>query len=511
MRHVLYIDLTGQTFSSIQLILVDFNSQKGDTSYMKRTKIIATFGPAIGTPAKIKRLVKAGVNVFRINCSHGESADFKAAAALIREATKSAKFPIGLLFDISGPKLRLGHFTGEIKGKANQEFILTDGETDLSKNMIAVNHPAIIGSVKTGERVFIDDGKLILHVMHTGKKQITVRLENDGMILPGKGINLPDTDIKIQTITEKDKTDIHTAVAVDADYIALSFVRSGDDIIEAHKLIKKYNGTQKIIAKLEKREAVQSLDTIMLLSDGVMVARGDLGVELPFEELPTLQKKIIAIANQHHKPVIVATQMLESMRFEPRATRAEINDVASAVFDFVDAVMLSAETATGAYPEETVMTMTGIIEATEAQMAPAKPELADHLIRSELTHTIAKAVSKSYTDIQTEMIFAFTTSGFTAALISNLFPPQPVIALSPNKKVLSQLSLYRSVYPVYIKQPDSFQDMLKNVNTICGKFSLAKEGEKVMITGGAPFGSTAPTNFMMIYTIGDKTGLNKRS
>ncbi|KAA3630827.1 MAG: pyruvate kinase [Calditrichaeota bacterium] len=468
---------------------------------MKKTKIIATYGPAVSSGTKVKQLVDAGVNLFRINCSHGKREDFLKAVKIIRQGTKSARFPVGILFDISGPKLRVDRFDGELPVKSGDRVTLTTDTTDLSQKKIAVNHPAIIASVKKGERLFIDDGNIVFKILKTNKTEIVIKAENNETILPGKGINLPDTKLKIPTITEKDKKDIKTAVDAKADYIALSFVRSGDDIIEAGKLIRKYGGTQWVIAKLEKREAIEDLDTIMLLADGVMVARGDLGVELPFAELPRMQKDIIRLANYHHKPVIIATQMLESMRFSPRATRAEVNDVATAVFDFVDAVMLSAETATGNYPVETVKAMTEVIEATEEVSVKGDTAVDKHLIKSEITQAIAYSVHTAQEDTDVKMIAAYTSSGFTARLISNLFPPQPVIALTSDTKVLAKLCLFRSVYPVKVSQPKTFNAMIKTINGICSKHKLAKQNEMIIIAGGVPFGIRGTTNFMMIHEI----------
>ncbi|RME29488.1 MAG: pyruvate kinase [Candidatus Zixiibacteriota bacterium] len=469
---------------------------------MKRTKILATYGPAIASPRRLKRLVSLGVNAFRVNCSHGDAASLAEAGKAIRDATAGSEYPVGLLFDLSGPKLRLDRFEGTFPVSEGESFTLTTAGTDLTQRRIAVNHPAIVESLKKGERVFIDDGQIACEVTRAGKSEAVLQVQNPGELLPAKGINLPDTDLPIPTITKKDRADLKTAVAVGADYLALSFVRSGDDIIEAKRLVKRAGGHQKIFAKLEKREAIEQLDEIMLLADGVMIARGDLGVELPAAELPRLQKQIIALANRHHKPVIVATQMLESMRFSPRPTRAEVNDVASAVFDFVDAVMLSAETATGKYPVAAVQTMAEVIRATEAAATHAPVDPHEHLIKSPIPHAIAKAVSRSSDDIDAAAIFAFTTSGYTAAMISNLFPPEIVIALTPDDLVMRQLSLYRSVYPVRIEQPGSFHDMIASVDATCRKYRLAAKGQHVIITGGAPFGSTVPTNFMMIHKVG---------
>ncbi|UCG62900.1 MAG: pyruvate kinase [Candidatus Zixiibacteriota bacterium] len=478
---------------------------------MKKTKIIATYGPAIASASKVSELVTAGVNLFRVNCSHGTTLDFVKAADTIKSAVRKAQFPVGLLLDISGPKLRLERFEGKLPVKAGQRLKLTAGRTDLDKKVLAVNHPAIISSVRKGQKVYIDDGNLVFDVVGSGRGWVTLRAVNAGTIMSGKGINLPRTDIKIPTISDKDKEDIKTAIRVKADYIALSFVRSPADVVEARRIIESFGGDQKIIAKLEKRESVANLEKIIKESDGVMIARGDLGVEVPFAELPRLQKDIIRLANYQHKPVIVATQMLESMRFSPRATRAEVNDVATAVFDLTDAVMLSAETATGKYPVEAVKTMEQIITATESRMDRTDVPYEHHEVRSDITHSIAHAVSSYEHEKLVKVIFAFTTSGFTASLISNLMPPQPIIALTPNERVRSRLTLLRSVYPVTIDQPRSFDDMLATVEKVSERYRLTRSGEKAIITGGVPFGSTVPTNFMMIHEIGKKRRNVRRS
>jgi pyruvate kinase len=468
---------------------------------MKKTKILATFGPAIASEERIRKLVDQGVNAFRINCSHGTTEDFIQAARLIRKGSRTAQFPVGLLFDISGPKLRLSRFEGQVEIEQGQTIYLTKGKTDLEHNTIGVNHPRIIDSIHKGERVFIDDGDILLDVVSTGDDRVKLKAANPGTLLPSKGINLPDSDITIPTISEKDRRDIKTAVEQQADFVALSFVRSPDDIKQARRLIAKNNGDQQLIAKLEKREAIDALEEIMDISDGVMVARGDLGVELPQEDLPKLQKRIIALAAAHRKPVIVATQMLESMRFSPRATRAEVNDVATAVFDHADSVMLSAETATGKYPEKAVATMHDVIVATEQAAIAKAVDINKMEIESPIPVAIAGAVSGTERYMDTAAIFAFTTSGFTAGLISSLAPTQPIIALTPDERVMNRLSLRRSVFPVRIKQPDSFQEMLDTVRSVCEQHHLAKKGQRIIITGGAPFGSNVPTNVMMYQEV----------
>ncbi|MDD3732528.1 MAG: pyruvate kinase [candidate division Zixibacteria bacterium] len=468
---------------------------------MKNTKILVTYGPAVASAKKIAALVEAGANAIRINCSHGLTADFLKAAGIIHQGTQNARFPVGLVFDIAGPKLRLDRFQGELTIKKGQKITLQTGKSDLKNNRIGVSRPEILKSVKKGERLFIDDGNLQFAVISVESNRVVIQAGNGGVIASSKGINLPDSDIKIPTVGEKDREDIKTAIRADADYIALSFVRSGDDILEAKRLIKKFGGRQKLIAKLERREAIKALDEIMALSDGVMVARGDLGVELPPAELPSLQKKIVSLANRYHRPVIIATQMLESMRYAPRATRAEINDVASAVFDYADAVMLSAETATGKFPLEAVRTMDNVIRTTEKNLPVYHLELDKHIVKPDIPLAIAQAVREMSPSSQTRVVFAFTSTGFTAELISNLFPPQPIVALTPDKKIMGALSLYRSVYPVPVKQSRTFDDMLAVVNEVCRKYRLVSRGQKVIITGGVPLGMRKPTNFMMIHEV----------
>ncbi len=341
----------------------------------------------------LQQLISAGVDAFRVNCSHRDKDDFVAAARTIRSASAGSAHPVGLLFDISGPKLRVDRFEGEIPLKRGDEIRITAGRSDIANRVVGVNHPAILRSVKMGERLMVDDGNMTFNIKSVSDTEIVAIAGNAGNMLPGKGINLPDSDIQIPTITDKDKNDIRTAVEVGADFVALSFVRSGDDIIEARRLLKEAGGKQKIIAKLEKREAIKRLEEIMIVSDGVMIARGDLGVELPPAELPALQKRIIRLAKSQQRPVIVATQMLESMRFSPRATRAEINDVASAVFDHADAVMLSAETASGDYPLEAVRTMAATINVTESDADRPRIQIDEHMIKAPLPYTIAGAVN----------------------------------------------------------------------------------------------------------------------
>jgi pyruvate kinase len=342
---------------------------------------------------------------------------------------------------------------------------------------------------------------MIFEIKSADGTEVVAIATNAGTLLPGKGINLPDTDIQIPTITDKDKIDLRTAVEVGADFVALSFVRSGDDIIEARRLLKEFGGTQRIIAKLEKREAIENLDEIMMLADGVMIARGDLGVELPPAELPKLQKRIIRLAHRHQRPVIVATQMLESMRFSPRATRAEINDVAGAVFDHVDAVMLSAETATGSYPLEAVQTMTATIDVTESGCERPRVELDEVMISSPIPRTIAEAVTSTEHLCETKATFVMTASGYTAGLISGLFPAHPIMALTSNAETLNRFVLFRSVYSVMIEQPTTFEEMLTTINEVSSRYDVATRDDKVTITGGLPIGSGAPTNFMMIHVL----------
>ncbi|MDX9858387.1 MAG: pyruvate kinase [candidate division Zixibacteria bacterium] len=468
---------------------------------MKRTKILITYGPATASLSKIARLVQAGANAFRINCSHGSSQDFLAAARIITEGAARSRYPVGLLFDIAGPKLRLDRFDGKITVTKGMRITLSHTRSDPSKGIVAMSQPGVLSSVRKGERVLIDDGNLLFDVVAVDRHGVTLRALNPGTILPGKGVNLPSTAIDVPTLSDKDREDIKTAVRLDADYIALSFVRSADDVREARAIIRKLGGRQKIFAKLEKREAIDNLDAIMEASDGVMIARGDLGVEMPPEAVPRLQKKIIALSIVYHKPVIVATQMLESMRFSPRPTRAEVNDVATAVFDRADAVMLSAETATGRYPVEAVRTMSDIITAAEFDMSSGSPFTARLDLDAPIPQAVATAVLHANERLEASAIFAFTSTGFTAQLIANLMPPQPIIAVTDDRKVMRSLSLYRGVYAVKGEHPGSFNDLTDTVNRICREHRLARRGAAVFVTGGAPFGSRVQTNLLFIHEV----------
>lgn len=469
---------------------------------MKHTKIIATFGPAISDPSRIQALCHAGVSAFRINCSHGDRGSFLSAVSMIRQATAKSEYPVGILFDISGPKLRVGRFQGSLMIATDDRITLTTGETRVDERVLGVNHPGIISSLRVGEKVYIDDGNLRFDVTDRDEQRVVLTALNSGKLLPNKGINLPQTDLMIPTIGEKDHEDIFTAVEAGADFLALSFVRSGDDIIEAKRLISQSGGDQMVIAKLERLEAMQRLEEILLVADGVMVARGDLGVELPFEDVPRFQKEITRQANRHHKPVIVATQMLESMRFSPRATRAEVNDVATAVYDFVDALMLSAETATGEYPLEAVQAMTQVINATEA--VAERPDVHPDriLIESAPANAIAEAVSRMGADLDAVAIMAFTTSGYTAQLMANLFPRQPIIAMTPNAEIMGRLTLHRGVYPVHTEHVETFDQLIATVERVNAHHHLAKPGDLVLVTGGAPFGRQGTTNFLLVHEMG---------
>lgn len=467
---------------------------------MKKTRIIATYGPSIASAKKVSQLIEAGVNLFRINCSHGTTADFLKAARIIREGSKKSRYPVGLIMDISGPKIRLGRFKGEVAVTQGQMITLGSRRSDPAKGTLEINYPEILKAIKPKHRVFIDDGNLVFEVAKVSPGRVALKARNAGKLSSGKGINLPDTKIDLPAITAKDKDDIKTAVRLDADFIALSFVRSPADIEQARRLVKRWSGHQRLIAKLERVEAIKQLDSIMRASDGVLIARGDLGVEMAPEEVPHLQKEIIAKANEHRIPVIVATQMLESMRTHPRATRAEISDVATAVYDFADAVMLSAETAAGQYPLEAVKTMCRVIETTEAVATPPV-QLELPAARNEIALSIADAVKHCRSQCDAKVILAFTGSGGTAVLISKLFPDQPIIAVTSDPRLQRQLSLCRSVYSVEADPPQSFDEMIACATQLCRRHKLAGRGDKLIITGGVPFGSAQKTNMMMVHEL----------
>lgn len=471
---------------------------------MKRshfTKIVSTLGPASNTPETIKALAAAGVNVFRLNFSHGSHEDHRKNVGYIRAAEREIGRPLAILCDMQGPKLRIGTFKdGAIELHIGDKFRLDMSPESGDKTRVCLPHPEIFQAMTKGMDLLLNDGLVRLRVDDFGKDYAETTVVTGGRLSNKKGVNVPGVPLPIDALTEKDKMDLQAALDMGADMIGLSFVQRPEDLLLARSLI---DGRAWIVSKIEKPAALEHLDEIIRLSDGVMVARGDLGVEVPPEKVPVLQKKIIRACRKGGKPVIVATQMLESMVSNPTPTRAEASDVATAVFDAADAVMLSAETAAGSYPVEAVTLMNKIIMETESHdlyrryldAARLEPE---HTPESAITAS-ARVTAETLPDAAA--IVSYTISGATAGRVSRERPYIPVMCMTPSESVARKMSLFWGVESVVCEPQDLLVDVAAKAAQYCRDLLDAKVGEKVIITAGLPFNVTGNTNLLHIFTI----------
>src|SRR3984957_8306398 len=458
----------------------------------RRTKIIATLGPASSTIEILTRLFQAGADVFRLNFSHGTHEDHAARFAMIRDLEEKFDRPIGILADVQGPKLRVGRFSG---GRAHlqtgRRFRLDLNATPGDTNRVNLPHPEIIDAATIGAVLLLDDGKLRLRVAHKRPDALETEIMVGGAISDNKGVNVPDVVLPIPALTQKDRADLELAVSHGANYIGLSFVQRAQDVAEAKQLI---DGRAWTMVKLEKPQALDNLDAILALTDAVMVARGDLGVELPPEEVPLAQKRIVRLARQLGKPVVVATQMLESMITAPAPTRAEASDVATAVFDGADAVMLSGETAAGEYPYEAVNMMDRIIARVEqdpgwramidSSRTPPENNAADAICAAsaQVSHTIgAKA------------IVAFTASGSTALRVARERPAAPIIGLTPNRDTARPVGVW-GVHALVTPDVHSMTEAVARAGRASLTEGFAEHGDEIVVTAGVPFGQAGTTN-----------------
>ena len=468
---------------------------------MHFTKIVSTLGPASSSPEIIKALAQAGVNVFRLNFSHGSHETHRQNVAHIRQAEKEIGRPLAILCDMQGPKLRIGVFKDDhIELHIGDKFRLDMSPDPGDKTRVCLPHPEIFQAMTDGMDLLLNDGLVHLRVDAFGKDFADTTVISGGRLSNKKGLNVPGVPLPIDALTEKDKSDLQAALDMGADMIGLSFVQRPEDLLLARSLI---NGRAWIVSKIEKPAALEHLDEIIRLSDGIMVARGDLGVEVPPEKVPVLQKKIIRACRKGGKPVIVATQMLESMVANPTPTRAEASDVATAVFDAADAVMLSAETAAGAYPVEAVTIMNKIIMETESHdlyrqyldAARLKPEhTPEHAITAS-----ARVMAETMEDAAA--IVSYTISGATAGRVSRERPYIPVMCMTPDESVARKMSLFWGIESVTCEPQDLLVDVARLAARNCRKVFDAKVGDKIIITAGLPFNITGNTNLLHIYTI----------
>lgn len=456
---------------------------------MKRTKIIATIGPSSENPKIFRELVKNGLNVARLNFSHGSYENHLKLIKTIRVTSKTENKPLAILQDLQGPKIRIGDLKKPVAiSKGKTVIVGKDIEMDFD----------ISKSVKKGERILIEDGLMELKIQKVSGKNITCKVVNGGVVKSHKGVNLPDSKITFPIMTRKDLQDLKFGLKNDVDYVALSFVRNAKDITNLRRLIEKHlpRGftAPKIIAKIERREAVENFDSILEVTDGIMVARGDLGVEIADSQVPLIQKDLIAKCNSYGKPVIVATQMLDSMIRNPRPTRAEVSDVANSVIDHADAVMLSGETATGSYPVEAVTEMRRIIEATESSPyddMPAESFDQSAGIEDYKASLIAGAVLRLAIGVGASAIIGTTESGYTARFVSRERPHAPILILTDREKVYRQMALLWGVRPLYVKSLKALKNvegLLNHFVTQAKKMKLIKNHQKVVLVAGNPLG-----------------------
>ena len=472
---------------------------------MRRAKIVCTIGPAVQSSEKIASLISAGMNVARLNLSHGSYEEHKARFDQVRQAAANAGKPVAILVDLQGPKIRLARFTAGPHDLARGDiFTITTDDVEGTRERVGTTYKGLPGDCKSGDRILIDDGKVTLEVIKVKGNDVETIVIEPGQVSNNKGLNLPGVAVSVPAMSEKDIEDLKWGLEVGADFIALSFVRSAKDILDVHRIMDKVGKRIPIIAKIEKPQAVENLEEIVDVFDGIMVARGDLGVELPIEDVPMVQKRCITLARESAKPVIVATQMLDSMITNSRPTRAEVTDCANAVLDGADALMLSGETSVGDFPIEAVQTMARIIEKTESDALHLIPALKHN------PRTKGGAITKATVDvgqiIGAKYLVAFTQSGDSARRMSRLRSAIPIIACTPDSGTYNQLSLSWGIESLIVTVVTTTDQMVKQVDSILLESSRVNEGEQVMIVAGSPPGIPGSTNAMRVHRIGDAVG-----
>jgi pyruvate kinase len=468
----------------------------------RHSKIVCTIGPASSSPRIIERLFRAGMDVARLNFSHGSHQDHAQTIQLLRATAARLKKPIAILADLQGPKIRTGALAGggPVQLREGQKFVITTARVLGDSTRVNTIFKPLPREVHRGDRILLSDGLIELRVLQVRGREVICRVVNGGVLGQHKGINLPGVKLRVPALTSKDRQDLAFALKHEADYIAVSFVRRPEDVILAKSLIRRAGKDTPVIAKLEKPEAIENLDAILRVADGVMVARGDLGVEMSPERVPVVQKTIIAKAREFRRPVITATQMLESMTENPRPTRAEASDVANAIFDGSDAVMLSAETASGHYPVEAVSIMARIIEEAESSITEfPRPSPQERL---KVAETVAELVCHACRELHMRVIAVFTHSGFTARLISRYRPMVPIIAFSPEVQTRRRMALIWGVRPRSIPDVRKIDGLAEVAEKRLLEERLVRKGDVIGIVAGTPMGIRGTTNFMKFHIIG---------
>jgi pyruvate kinase len=473
---------------------------------MRKTKIVGTIGPASESVELLKKLMNKGLDVARLNFSHGNHEEHEQRIKNIRQAAEESGKNVAILLDTKGPEIRTGILKNEpvdlVEGNL---LVITTEQIEGDASKISVTYGGIVDDVHIGSKILIDDGLIELSVEKLEGNEIITRIINGGQLKNRKGVNVPGVSIKLPGITDKDASDILFGLEQDIDFIAASFVRKSSDILEIRKILEDHNRADvQIIAKIENQEGVDNIDEILDVADGIMVARGDLGVEVPAEDVPLIQKMLIKKCNNLAKPVITATQMLDSMQRNPRPTRAEVGDVANAIFDGTDAVMLSGETAAGKYPLESVVTMAKIAERTESALQYREMLHRRSNERQEtITDAISQAVSNAAHDLNASAVLTPTESGYTARMVSQYRPKAAIIAVTPSVRVMRKLALIWGVFPILGASAGSTDEMLEISIDASIQSGLVKHGDLVVITAGVPVRESGTTNMMKIHVVGD--------
>ena len=471
------------------------------------TKIVCTIGPATESEEMIGQLIEAGMDVVRLNFSHGDHETHRRSIERVRKVSREKGCQIAILADLQGPKIRLGKLEGgEPVTLIRGETVIIDVEAEVgTSDRLSTTYPELAHDVSAGKRVMIQDGLVELRVLRTTETEVVCEIIHGGSVRQHAGINLPDVRVSSPTMTEKDREDLEFAIEQGADYIALSFVRSADDIRLIRQEIEDLGADIPVVAKLEKPEALEELEEIVDETDVVMVARGDLGVETSPAEVPVLQKRIILECSRQRDPVITATQMLESMTDNPRPTRAEASDVANAVLDATDAVMLSGETAIGKYPVEAVETMRAIASVAEKELRSGDASSAAPLVGMDFldfADAVSRAAAETAELVDAKVIVAFTQSGSTARLVSKCRPRMPIIAATPLPATARRCSLYWGVQPLLIAMIDDTDDMIEDIDRQLRELEICEDGDVIVITAGTPIGERGTTNTMKVHVVG---------
>ena len=470
---------------------------------IKRTKIVCTLGPASESKEVLRELIKSGLNVCRMNFSHGSHEEHKGRMDLVKKIREELGKPTAILLDTKGPEIRTGQFDSpEVLLEEGQTFTITMKDVMGNKEMCTVSYKGLADDVKPGNTILIDDGLVGLTVKEVNGDDIVCEVQNSGIVKNHKGVNVPGVKVNLPAITEKDRRDIEFGIEQGIDFIAASFVRKVSDVLAIREILEENNATDiKIISKIENQEGVDNLDEIIAISDGIMVARGDLGVEIPTEEIPVVQKLMIKKCNEAGKPVITATQMLDSMIRNPRPTRAEVTDVANAIYDGTDAIMLSGETAAGKYPVEAVKTMAQIAKRTEETIDYNKALRNKMSLASNVTDAISYATCTTAMDLKAKAILSSTSSGHTARMVSKFRPDCPIVATTSNDRVMRQLSLTWGVLPIKREKSTTTDQIISNSIEATKAADYVNSEDLVVVTAGVASGISGTTNLIKVEIV----------